>query len=763
MKTAQFRYTQTNLDISIHIYFDLKAFDFIKPPLNADQEDQLIRQISDSIAAAMPKDTTEKHFYIKRAVRYTSSSQLKLFCTDGFLMDIALAIPITEQAFAKERINIVEVEQLPTRFKFSNETLKVMNDRLPLFEEEIRKDTLSGKISVVKEETIRPEKQTITLREYASEKALDVLSAIGNIKKEIRGIAESNDRSLKMLLKQVNETDQRTHDDIMKETNTGLTEEENKKKLETFAKYTISQFGGSDVEKNKIDLTNKIQEISMIPNKFDGEVETITQAITKQAQNLLAFKQNLITALYDSAKQYYQDELSKQMQSATPNAKKLMMIEFNKKFSSIAVLNESGNLSSLAEAQENLVSLSLEQLQQLVSNEDKENPGVLQKCNTSWIEESPELQILMKNLGRLNGAFSNLFKEDPQYEHFAHVDMVQITRIPFPRSFQFSFSPHALEYKTAVDDFCKTQKETISNMAKEYKKTMQISDISDKTERALDEITKQTNLMKKPLTEYRELLRRTEMSKQITATVMKDYAQTEKAFATAQQQQTLIATKLQPQFKLIKKKTMRMILDIQTNATNATNIMKQITDSQAEADTIVNNVSTTQNEIKPHLDEMDEKIRSMSEKRHALIEANKIILSQSDKLAFYEKAIHLNERMVKSMTQSDMQKERIEAKGIIVNLIKSHSRDIAATEGIKKHMVDLYSQIDIDISTIEKQHQDLTALKDQLFNDLNDKKDLSSEELKDKLQLLSEKLDLIDSEKNSVVDHLKELKQLNPA
>src|SRR5262249_44921053 len=154
------RYTPLNIDISVNIYFDLKAFDFIKPTLNSEQEDQLIRQISDSMAAAMLKDASEKYYYIKRVIRYTASPNLKIFCTNGFLIDTALVIPIVEQAFPQERIKIVEIEQLPTRHKLSNDILKMMNERLHSFEDEVRKDIAAGNITVAKEEALRPEKPT---------------------------------------------------------------------------------------------------------------------------------------------------------------------------------------------------------------------------------------------------------------------------------------------------------------------------------------------------------------------------------------------------------------------------------------------------------------------------------------------------------------------------------------------------------------------------------------------------------------------------
>ncbi len=57
------------------------------------------------------------------------------------------------------------------------------------------------------------------------------------------------------------------------------------------------------------------------------------------------------------------NELSKLMQNASPNAKKIMVNEFNKKVRwCVAVLSDTGTLTTIVnEAQENLNRLSLEQ------------------------------------------------------------------------------------------------------------------------------------------------------------------------------------------------------------------------------------------------------------------------------------------------------------------------------------------------------------------------------------------------------------------
>ncbi len=75
------------------------------------------------------------------------------------------------------------------------------------------KDIAQGEIIVAKEDVIKVEKQTISLREFVPDTSLDIFAEIGNIKKEIKEIAESNQRSLNILMKQVNATRQKTRDD----------------------------------------------------------------------------------------------------------------------------------------------------------------------------------------------------------------------------------------------------------------------------------------------------------------------------------------------------------------------------------------------------------------------------------------------------------------------------------------------------------------------------------------------------------------------
>ncbi len=354
----------------------------------------------------------------------------------------------------------------------------------------------------------------------------------------------------------------------------------------------------------------------------------------------------------------------------------------------------------------------------------------------------------------------NYLKMNPQYRHYANIDMVQITRIPFPRSFQFSFTSQALEYKNSVDDFCKTQKETIINMSKEYKKAMQIEDIRDKTERAISEIVRQIEMMKVPVMEFKELLRRKEMSSHIISQANKNLVFVDKTFAVTKQLQEFLNTKMDPRFKRMKKNITSLVLDIQKKSDAAKLVMKQITDAKSQIDTSVDK-ATVSNATKANINEIDEKIKSMTQGHNSLIEISKNMQLSSDKLAIYEQAVTLNERTIKSATQTTLQKQHNEARSLILNLIKDETRDTSSTEEVKKHMIDLYTQIETAFSNIEKGNRDAMEMKDQLFKDLNTKKVLSDEQFKAKLQPLSEKLSQIDSAKRIIDDDLAQLKKLS--
>src|SRR5438045_1541710 len=106
MKTAQCKYVQAGVEINLTLYFDIKAFDFITPIMNNTQEEEFIHLTCDSMATALPRENTEKYFYIKRIYKSSDAKHLHILCTDGFLIDEALSILITPQAYANERIKL---------------------------------------------------------------------------------------------------------------------------------------------------------------------------------------------------------------------------------------------------------------------------------------------------------------------------------------------------------------------------------------------------------------------------------------------------------------------------------------------------------------------------------------------------------------------------------------------------------------------------------------------------------------------------------
>lgn len=758
MKTALCKYTLAGSEMTLGVYFDLKSFDFITPPMSKDEEEDFIRLVCDSLAAAMPKESSGKYFYIKRVLKYSGNNTLKFLCTDGFLVDSALVVPISQQAFSKERIKISDIEQLPTRLKFSNELLKNINDRLTLFEDEAKKEFGQEK-TVVAREAVKSERPTIAVHEYTPDKSFDVFAEIAHVKKEIRELVENSTKNLNTLMGQVDGVRKRIHDEVMKETVGGLQFEDNKTKLSEFAQNIISQAGGGDVEKNKEALTRKINEITPIYSKFVSDLEEISQRITKQTDTLSQLKHHVINALFESAKQYY-DTLSKQIQAAPYHSKKTMLTDFNKKFAGIAAISESGALSSPADAQENLGKLSLDDLQNLISNDDKENPGLLQKCNTSWTEESPELQIVMKNIGQLNAILSGLFKDDTQFAQYANKDMIQITRIPFPRSFQFKFSTNAMSYKNAIEDFCKTQKESIANMSNQYKRTIQIDDVRDKTQRALKEIQNQTATMRKPVAEFRDLLKRKEASGTVIASANTDHEITEKYMATAKQLQDFISGKIDSSQKNLIKKISTLVKEMSSKVDNANKAMQELIAKKSRIDFTINNFVTKPNE-KPNLAELDEKIKSMEINRRALIAENNLLQALNNRLAVYENLVNISDKISLSIAESDMRKQQNEAKGFLLQLIKNQSLDPSVAEQLKKQMVDLYTKVDTNVSDIEKSVGEIAAVRKQIFDDFNAKDDVPTAQLESRLQDIHEKLKMIESTKHIINEIISSLRKLS--
>jgi len=757
MKTAQCKYSLAGIEITLSVYFDLKSFDFITPPVDKNEED-FIRLVCDSIAAAMPKENSGKHFYIKRVLKYSNNHTLKILCTDGFLVDSALIVPISQQAFSKERIKISDIEQLPTRLKFSNALFKNINDRLTLFEEEARNEFGQERVAAARE-SVKADKPNAAIYEYTPDMSFDVFAEISHVKKEIRDLVENSTKNLNALMEQIEGVRKRIHDEVMTETVSELQFEDNKKKLSEFAQHIISQAGGGDIEKNKEALTRKINEITPIYSKFVSDLDEISQRITQQTDTMIQLKKHVINALFESAKQYY-DTISMQIQTASYHAKKTILTEFNKKFSGIAVLSESGELSNLTDAQENLAKISLDDLQNLISNDDKENPGLLQKCNTSWTEESPELQIVMKNISQLNSVLSNIFKNIPQFAQYANKDMIQITRIPFPRSFQFKFSTNAMNYKNAIEDFCKAQKESIANMSNQYKRTIQIDDVRDKIQRALKEIQNQTTIMRKPIAEFRDLLKRKETSGSIIAFANTDHDITEKYLATAKRLQNFISSKIDSGQKNLIKKIGMLVKDMSSKVDNANKAMQELIYKKTQIDLAINNFITRPNE-KPNVTDLDEKIRSMEVNRKALMAENNLLQALNNRLAVYENLVSISDKISISIAQSDMRKQQNEAKSFLLQLIKNQSLDPSSAEQLKKQMVELYTKVDTSISNIDKSTREIATIRKQIFDDFNAKDAIPAAQLELRLEAINEKLKTIESTKLAVNDILTHLRKLS--
>src|SRR4029078_7148948 len=133
-----------------------------------------------------------------------------------------------------------------------------------------------------------------------------------------------------------------------------------------------------------------------------------------------------------------------------------------------------------------------------------------------------------------------------------------------------------------IEDFCKTQKESIANMSNQYKRTIQIDDVRDKTQRALKEIQNQTDTMRKPVAEFRDLLKRKETSGTIIASANTDHEITEKYMATAKQLQNFLSSKIDPSQKNLIKKIGLLIKDMSSKVDNANKAMQDLINKKTQ-------------------------------------------------------------------------------------------------------------------------------------------------------------------------------------
>lgn len=729
MKTAHSKYTQPGLAITLNIYFDSKAFDFITPAMTHEQEEDFIRLICDSIEAALPRESSEKHFYIKCILRINNN--LKFLITDGFMTDNSLIIPVSQQAYAKERIKVAEMEQLPTRLKLNNDLIKNMNDKLPLFEDEARK---TGQVKVVQPRiNIQKAQPQMIIREFKTEKLLDVIPEMTHIKKEIKNLAEHHLHILNALL---------TDKNIML-----LKDPE--------ALQIKNNLAGVAPEKFKEIIAKKINEIAPIEKEFADKTEQISQQISKKTSILTLFKEQIIQAVYEAANEFHTLILQK-FQNAPPHAKKSMVADFNKKFKSIAVMTESGELNTLQETQRNLAPLTLENIQEIISNTSKENPGLLQKCNTSFTEESPELKIVLKHLGKLNEILPVLFKDDPEY---AKKEMIQLIRIPSPRSFQFKFSEHAINYKKVVDAFCKKQKDTVLALANHYKKTLQINDIYDSTKKPA--ITaEETPVIEKTGTSQ-DLQKYKDVSDSILGLANKDHQSTEKFRKTAEQFYENVKTGMDTSLKPLVDKINLLADRIKTETKHVNDIMPQIAEIKSSIDITINHFLLHPDET-ADFNDLDKKMKLLTDKRTLLIAKNRVLEETSHRLSIYDSIIKRIREIDLSATKNNVKKQRDDAKAFLLQFMRLQHLDPAAADKIRQRILEQYAKVDSSALDIDKILAELSDIKNAIYDDLGNQRDIPTEKLELKFRDITDKMQTLDStmdNMNQDVSGLKELSQ----
>lgn len=684
MQTAQGTYTLAGRNLTIHLYFDLKAFDLLRPALTAQDTPDLIYLLWDSLAAAMPPYLTEKYFYIMRVLKNDTEQSIKLFCSDGILIDSALVLPMSRQAFSRERIKITETDRLPTRFNLSAELIRQMNKRLPLFEEEARRDFPTLNVAAERGSLSRVSAADAFT---ASEPRATVLSALGNIKKEIRELSLHSVANLQ------------------------------------------SRMGQTGVSNTA--LNERISEIIELPVQFEQAFNEATNNINQKTQLLTQIKQGIIDALYASASDY-QQVLLPQIQTAATLAKRNLLTDFNRKFIKIAKINEQGEITKANFANDHLQALSFEDLQDFISKEDKDNPGLLQKCNTSWTEESPELKIVTKQLGHLNKTLSDLISNDKQLSRFAKEDMVRMTRIPFPRSFQFKLAPAFFDLKKEIDDYCKAQKEKIQDLAHQYKKTMQVNEMIYRPQRSETLATSVATSTAKPAA---------------PATVTRP---TPPAPAPRPAQ---VAATPKPLISRTDSAAAMQATTVMTPTIEANKIAQQYLDATKQIQNIIN--QNKDSELSLMLPKVNELINQIQETIRFAVSNDQVLKHFRKSLDLYEAATQLSSQLVLSSFQEEMNAQKTQGKSILLQYIQREASK-GVNQDLRRSMITTYTLLDSHIAQAESMMRELVAAKSHFFADFATGMPVDTD-----LQKLKTKWQALESLKSEINELLARLKKLN--
>ncbi len=755
MKIAQGQYHLAQLDMVLYAYFDPKAFDLIVPPLGNEEQNRFIEQICDSIALAIPKGNhTEKQFYIKRAYKNPGTRHITLFCTDNFLIDTHLVIPIQEQPFQNERIRITDVEQLPPRFRLSTDVLNTMNEKLIEFEEIGRK--IFSHVKTTTKETTKTERE-MALREFTPDKTADILSEIHHLRKEIIEIGQNRTEFLKKWIPEIHTARMSIYDAVRKIAKEGLIFEENKKKSEEFAERMIEYYCSDFLKECEL-LKKKLDEIKPISSQFETETDQAYQFVKKEMSNLATFKDHVIRALYNSANEC-REVFLKEWAHALPNAKKILLNEFNRKFSDIASLSETAELNDYAKTNEKLNRLTLEDLQEIISNDDKDRLGLLQKCNTSWTTESPELQIVLKQLTALNNTLKEFFKTHRHDEQNANEEMSQIIRIPFPRGFQFKFSEKAFNYKNTIDAACKTQKEKINEIAKAYKKILQIDEDINKIKRTMTDAEKKIDTVSQPVKQYRDLFKHKETSGEIIKLAAKEYEYAKMLDHIIAQLQQSLAIVIDPHLKVLRKKIDLLVTKVKEGVESTSRAIDRLNETKIQLDTSIKKTEGHQVD-EDFFHDVEKKIRSMKMDWNAMVETNKKMQHVMKQLAFYEKIIKIGRRLLDTNTK-EISSQQAEAKKLVVQFIKQEHLAYGFSEERKKEALDLYNKIDTHAMRLQKENTYVVQLKDYLLTELNQKNPhLSEEEFENELESIETKMNELESIKNQIATDIQLIREM---
>ena len=163
-----------------------------------------------------------------------------------------------------------------------------------------------------------------------------------------------------------------------------------------------------------------------------------------------------------------------------------------------------------------------------------------------------------------------------------------------------------------------------------------------------------------------------------------------------------------------------LINELETYASEGKKEIQKMNDIKIQIDLLLKDADT-QTIIQDRMKQIEMHTETMRASLERLHEINIVMTDFETSLNRYQAAMNDNQQLA-AYTPDTIRRQQQEAKSIVSKIIRQSSGYESISENRKKQMVDLFSQIDTNVSQIERQHKEALNIQNLLFEQLNNKK-----------------------------------------